>query len=80
MITFVFFASLRGSFFRAPGERFIEWRQRRDKFSRQYPRPFRKPRWAFANLARDSVVQAKLVANRPSQSARRNEEPCENRG
>src|SRR5260221_9334313 len=41
---------------------------------------FRKPRWAFANLARDSVVQAKLVANQPSQSARRNEEPRENRG
>jgi hypothetical protein len=35
---FRFFASLRGSFFRAPGERFIEWRQRRDKFSWQYPR------------------------------------------
>jgi hypothetical protein len=71
MITFVFSHHCVVRFFALPGERFIEWRQRRDKFSWQYPRPFRKPRWAFANLARDSVVQAKLVANRPSQSARR---------
>jgi hypothetical protein len=73
MITFVF--RITAWFvFRAPGERFIEWRQRRDKFFANIA-SIQKSRWFFANLARESIVQAELLANRPSQSARRNEEP-----
>ena len=73
MITFVFSHHCVVRFSR-PGERFIEWRQRRDKFSANIA-SIQKARWFFANLARESVVQPKLLANRPSQSARRDEEP-----
>jgi hypothetical protein len=44
------------------------------------PISIQKSRRFFANLAYESVARAKWLAHRPSESARRNEEPRENRG
>jgi hypothetical protein len=80
LITFRFFASLRGSFFALSASVSLSGVSEETNFLANILAGIRKSRWFFANLARKSVVQAKLLANRPSQSARRNEEPRENRG
>ena len=71
---FRFFASLRGSFFAPPASVSLNGVSGETNFLANIA-SIQKSRWFFANLARESVVQAKLLANRLSQSARRNEEP-----
>jgi len=77
---FRFFASLRGWFFALPASVSLNGVSGETNFLANILDNIQKSRRFFANLACESVVQAKLLANRPSQSARRNEEPRENRG